>query len=158
MFRMANARSTAIVEATSHVYLSREETLVGGGAMRRIYDLPLRRATSPIFSMSWLATHTIDEASPLFGITPESLLATNMNVIVTFQGIDDRLAASVHTRYAYNAEDFVFDVRFVDIFGVDPESGHRYLDMARFHDVEPLAPAARVVELSGGREDLAEPG
>lgn len=147
MFRMANARSTAIVEATCHVYVTRDEVLVGGETMRRIYDLPLRRATSPIFSLSWLATHTIDDASPLAGMSREAIAASNMNVIVTFQGIDDRLAASVHTRYAYNTDDIVFDCRFADLFGIDDRTGHRFLDFERFHDLEPVARAADTVSL-----------
>jgi inward rectifier potassium channel len=142
MFRMANARSTAIVEATCHVYVSRDEVLASGERMRRIYDLVLRRATSPIFSLSWLATHTIDAASPIADLTPESLAASNVNLIVTFQGIDDRLAATVHTRYAYNVDDIVFDRRFADLFHVDPDTGGRYLDFARFDDLEPMLPAA----------------
>lgn len=138
MFRMANARSTAIVEATCRVYVTRDEVLAGGERMRRVYDLPLRRATSPIFSMSWLATHTIDAGSPIADVTPETLAATNLNIIVTFQGIDDRLAATVHTRYAYNTDDIVFDRRFADIFQIDPETGIRYLDHDRFHVTEPV--------------------
>jgi inward rectifier potassium channel len=149
MFRMANARSTAIVEATCHVYLTRDEILVGGETMRRIYDLPLRRATSPIFSLSWLATHTIDDQSPLAGLSAEQIAAGNMNVVVTFQGIDDRLAATVHTRYAYNVEDIVFDCRYADIFGFDAQTGRRFLDFDRFHDLEPLARAADAVSLPG---------
>ena len=142
MFRMANARSTAIVEATCHVYLSRDEVLANGEPMRRIYDLPLRRATSPIFSLSWLATHTIDDASPIADLSPEMMAATNLNIIVTFQGIDDRLAASVHTRYAYNADDIVFDRRFADLFHVDAETGRRYLDFDAFDVTEPALPAS----------------
>jgi inward rectifier potassium channel len=142
MFRMANARSTAIVEATCHVYVSRDEILASGEPMRRIYDLPLRRSTSPIFSLSWLATHTIDAASPIADVTPETLAAANVNIIVTFQGIDDRLAATVHTRYAYNATDIVFDRRFADIFRVDPETGRRFLDFDVFDETEPVLPAS----------------
>jgi inward rectifier potassium channel len=139
MFRMANARSTAIVEATCHVYVSRDEVLASGERMRRIHDLTLRRSTSPIFSLSWLATHTIDETSPIADLKPETIAATGFNLIVTFQGIDDRLAASVHTRYAYNADDIVFDRRFADIFHVDPETGQRYLDFEKFDDTEPAS-------------------
>ena len=137
MFRMANARSTAIVEATCHVYVSRDEVLANGERMRRIYDLPLRRATSPIFSLSWLATHTIDAASPIADLTPELLASSDFNIIVTFQGTDDRLAATVHTRYAYNAGDIVFGRRFADLFRIDPATGRRYLDFERFDDTEP---------------------
>lgn len=145
MFRMANARATAIVEANCHVYVSRDEVLAGGEPMRRIYDLPLRRATSPIFSLSWLVTHTVDATSPIADLTPETLAAANLNIIVTFQGIDDRLAATVHTRYAYNADDIVFDRRFADIFRTDPETGKRYLDFENFDVTEPALPASAQV-------------
>ncbi len=149
MFRMANARSTAIVEATCHAYVSRDDVLANGERMRRIYDLPLRRATSPIFTLSWLATHTIDAASPISDLTPDNLTASNINIIVTFQGIDDRLAATVHTRYVYNIDAIVFDRRFSDIFMVDPDTGRRYLDFDRFHDTEPALPAAaRSIEIA----------
>jgi inward rectifier potassium channel len=158
MFRMANARSTAIVEATCHVYVSRDEVLVSGEKMRRIYDLPLRRSTSPIFSLSWLATHTIDAASPIADLTPDSLAASNINIIVTFQGIDDRLAATVHTRYAYNVDDIVFDRRFADLFTTDAETGVRYLDFERFDDTEPaLPPGAQLVAPSVAPPSAADP-
>jgi inward rectifier potassium channel len=145
MFRMANARATAILEATCRVYVSRDEVLAGGERMRRIYDLSLRRSTSPIFSMSWLATHTIDAQSPIADLTPETLAAGNCNLIVTFQGIDDRLAAAVHTRYAYNADDIVFDRRFADIFHIDAGTGQRYLDFEMFHTTVPVLPASAAV-------------
>jgi inward rectifier potassium channel len=157
MFRMANARSTAILEATCRVYVSRDETLANGEQMRRIYDLPLRRSTSPIFSLSWLATHAIDAQSPIADLTPETLAASNLNIIVTFQGIDDRLAATVHTRYAYNTQDIVFDRRFADLFHIDPETGRRYLDFDVFHTTEPVLPAsAQAVEVSPVDPQAAE--
>jgi inward rectifier potassium channel len=149
MFRMANARSTAIVEATCRVYVTRDEILADGERMRRVHDLPLRRSTSPIFSLSWLATHAIDAQSPIADLTPETLAAANVNFIVTFQGIDDRLAAAVHTRYAYNADDIVFDRRFADLFHIDPGTGRRYLDFEVFHTTLPVLPAsAAAVEVS----------
>jgi inward rectifier potassium channel len=133
-FRCANARATAIVEATIRVYLSRDEKLKNGDAVRRIYELVLRRNTTPIFNASWSVYHDIDAKSPLANLTAEDLAASSTIVIVTFQGIDDRLAQTVHTRYAYNAEDIVFDRKFVDIFKRDEATGRRYLDFEPFHD------------------------
>jgi len=138
MFRMANARSTAIVEATVRLYLNRDEELPGGEQMRRIYDLALRRSTSPIFALSWTIYHVLDETSPLCGLTASSLAAGLANLIVTFQGIDDRLTSTLHTRYSYNPGDLVFGRRFVDIIRTDVATGMRYLDIDHIHDTEPL--------------------
>lgn len=140
MFRLANARTTAIVEASIHVYLTRDERLKGGERARRIYDLPLRTPVQPSFALSWTVFHVIDEASPLYGLKPGDLRPNEGNIIVTFQGIDDRLAATVHTRFTYQAEDLVFDRRFTDIIKAD-EDGTRYLDFTPFHDTEPMLPS-----------------
>jgi inward rectifier potassium channel len=137
LLRMANERTTAIVEATVHVYLTRDERLASGERMRRIYDIPVRRATSPVFAWSFLVVHPIDEASPLFGATPESLAASTTTIIVTMAGTDDQLAATVHARYAYDPPQILFDRRFVDLFKTDAQ-GRPYLDFGPIHDTEPL--------------------
>jgi inward rectifier potassium channel len=138
MFRMANARSTMIVEATVRMYLSRDEVLASGERLRRIYDLELRRNVSPTFALSWTVYHVLDETSPLHGLTASSLASSSATLIVTFQGIDDRLASTIHTRYTYDSSDLVFDRRFVDIIRFDPDTGVRYLDLDQLHDTEPL--------------------
>jgi inward rectifier potassium channel len=141
LFRMANERSTAIVEATVHAYLTRDERLANGEPMRRVYDLQLKRTTSPVFALSFLVVHPIDEASPLYGATQENILANGTNIVATFTGIDDQLAATVHSRYLWTTTDIVFDRRFVDLFKRD-ELGRRYLDLGPVHETEPLAPGA----------------
>jgi len=140
IFRLANARATAVVEATLRVYLTRDEQLGSGERTRRIHDLQLRRSTSPIFALSWTVYHVLDETSPLHGVSPTNLPAGAPNIVITFQGIDDHLAETIHTRYTYHASDLVFGRRFVDIIRTDPETGVRYLDITQLHDTEPLPP------------------
>ena len=136
-FRMANERTTAIVEATVRLYLVWEEKLANGEKFRRIYDLALKRSTSPVFSLSFLAVHPIDDKSPLYKKTAVDLRETSANFVVTFTGIDDGLASTVHARYQWSWNDVVYDERFVDILRVDPD-GKRYIDLSPFHDTEPL--------------------
>jgi inward rectifier potassium channel len=135
-FRMANARTTAIVEATVHVYMTRDEKLANGESWRRVYDLPVKRSTSPVFALSFLVVHRIDEQSPLFRKTAVDLRESNVNVIATFTGIDDQLAATVHSRYLWTWNDITFDERYVDMLKYD-DQGKRYLDLAPIHDTEP---------------------
>jgi inward rectifier potassium channel len=138
LFRLGNERTTAIVEATVRAYLIADEKLANGEPMRRVYDLQLLRSTSPVFALSFLVVHPITDASPLNGRSHEVLREQSANIIVTFTGIDDRLAASVHSRYVYTWEDIEFDRRFADLFKNDPDTGKRYIDMQPFHDTEPL--------------------
>ena len=142
MFRMANERSTAIVEATVKVSMIRDEVLPSGERLRRFYDMSLRRHQSPTFALSWTVYHSIDATSPLWTLTPAELAAANTGFIVTFTGIDDSLAATVHTRHTYTFADMHWHSRLVDI--VSNEIGDdgipvRVIDYTRFHEVEPAA-------------------
>jgi inward rectifier potassium channel len=152
MLRMANARSTAIVEANARLTLTRDETLASGARFRRVHDLHLRRTTSPVFALSWTIFHEIDDKSPLHGVTPETLRDTMANILVTFTGIDDSLATPVHTRHSYTFEDVRFDEDFVDIL-VEDARGHRYMDYGCFHATRPVAP-----KLSPSAADPPSPG
>ncbi|MDZ8051289.1 MAG: ion channel [Aulosira sp. ZfuVER01] len=134
MFRTANQRRNLILEAQMRVYMMRDEMTVEGDYIRRIYDLKLRRNQSPSFTLTWLAMHTIDEYSPLFGMTTESLVQTNTTLVVSVSGIDETVAQVVHARHTYGATDILWNYQFVNIMH-DTEDGHRYIDFQGFHDV-----------------------
>ncbi|WP_392535533.1 ion channel [Nostoc sp. C117] len=137
MFRTANQRRNTILEAQMRVYLMRDEITAEGQFMRRIYDLQLLRNQTPNFSLSWSVVHVIDEFSPLYGMTPESLIETNSMLIISLSGIDETVAQVVHARHSYGANEILWNNRFVDIFHHTAD-GHRYIDYNRFHDVLPL--------------------
>jgi inward rectifier potassium channel len=81
--------------------------------------------------------HVIDEFSPLFGMTPESLTQTNTMLIISLSGIDETVTQVVHARHSYSANEILWNNQFADIFHHTPD-GHRYIDYNRFHDVLPL--------------------
>ncbi|MFM2061083.1 MAG: hypothetical protein RLZZ507_753 [Cyanobacteriota bacterium] len=137
MFRTANQRRNMILEAQMRVYLMRDEVTDEGESMRRIYDLPLIRYQTPSFSLSWSVMHTIDESSPLYGMTPELLIKTHSSLIVSLSGIDETVSQVVHARHTYGPKDILWNSRFVDIIHHTPD-GHRYFDYNHFHDVLPL--------------------
>ncbi|MDZ8187663.1 MAG: ion channel [Nostoc sp. ChiSLP02] len=137
MFRTANQRRNMILEAQMRVYLMRDEVTAEGQFMRRIYDLKLLRNQTPSFSLSWSVVHVIDEFSPLYGMTTESLIQTNSTLIISLSGIDETVAQVVHARHTYSAREILWNNRFADIFH-ETGDGHRYIDYNRFHDVLPL--------------------
>ncbi|MBD2691306.1 ion channel [Anabaena catenula] len=136
-FRTANQRRNMILEAQMRMYLMRDEITVEGYSIRRIYDLKLLRNQTPNFSLSWLVMHIIDESSPLYGMTAESLTHTNSLLMVSVSGIDETVAQVVHARYSYSANQILWNHRFVDIMH-HTSDGHRYVDYNHFHDVLPV--------------------
>lgn len=137
IFRMANERSNRILEAKLSLVFARDEIAPDGEQMRKMYDMKLVRDWSPNFALSWIAWHRIDEHSPLFNETVDSLTESRAEFIVTLSGIDDTFSAVVYSRYSYFTPDVRWDARFRDIF-LESEPGVRIMDMDRFHLTEPI--------------------
>jgi inward rectifier potassium channel len=134
MFRTANERHNQIFEAQMHVSLVRDEVSIEGSVMRRFYDLKLVRSQTPIFALTWTGMHIIDETSPLYGETEETLHHSNIEIIVILTGMDETVAQTIHTRHSFLAEEILWNQRFVDILVTMPD-GKRLIDYTRFHDV-----------------------
>jgi inward rectifier potassium channel len=143
MLRLANDRSSRIVEAQMRLVLLRQETTAEGETMRRFYDLALVRDRTATFALSWTVMHPITESSPLHGETPESLRAKDAGLTASMIGLEEELASTVHARQYYPADKVLFGYRFVDI--MSRHGDKRRLDLSKLHDVEPAParPAAR---------------
>jgi inward rectifier potassium channel len=136
MLRMANQRDNDIVEASFRLAVLLPEVSADGERMRRIHDLELVRADTPIFTITFTATHVIDQTSPLAGQTPESLEAQKARFIVTLTGIDGTTGQTIHARHIYEADDVAFDARFVDVLSNGPDGRLLLIDYTKFHDIE----------------------
>lgn len=136
-FRTANQRRNQILEAQLKVYLLRDEITAEGQYLRRIHDLQLVRSQTPGFTLTWMALHPIDESSPLYGVSPEALVASNATIVVTLNGIDETVTQVVHARHSYAPQDILWNYRFVDLVYKTPD-GHRYIDYKHFHDAVPI--------------------
>jgi inward rectifier potassium channel len=133
MFRAANQRRNQIVEAQATVTLLRAEAVAEGDVMRRFYELKLVRSRSPVFALSWTVMHPLDQDSPLYGATPESLANQDVAIICSINGIDETFAQTVHARYVYDLKAIHWNKKFVDIFR-EKEDGRRVIDYTHFHE------------------------
>ncbi len=102
--------------------------------IRRFHTLPVSRGRSPLFLLTWTVMHPIDETSPLYGATRESLLAEEAEIIVVMSGTDETFAERVHARHSYLPTEIVWGGRFVDVLS-RLEDGRRAIDYGRFHEV-----------------------
>jgi inward rectifier potassium channel len=141
MFRAANERSNRILETEVMLSLARQINTVEGQSWRRLQDLMVTRSRSPLFALSWTIMHRLDESSPLFGATSESLLDERAEIVVVISGVDDIFAQRIHARHVYSAADIIWDKEFVDVLSEAPD-GRRVLDYRKFHDVRDVAPLA----------------
>jgi inward rectifier potassium channel len=156
-FRMANWRGNMVVEGQLSVMLLLLQTTREGDSIRVPVELPLVRARSNLFALSWTPMHRIDESSPFWpkggpsgpggwGAALDGLRAQQGQIFLSFTGLDETLGASIHARHVYTLDDIVLNARFVDVLTIDP-GGKRVIDYSAFHDVERL----------GDPEDMVAP-
>jgi inward rectifier potassium channel len=133
IFRIANERLNQIVDATVTVVLSRDEVTAEGESYRNFYELPLERARSPIFALTWTVVHPIDERSPIRGMGPRELESIRAEFIISLTGIDDTFAQTIHTRYSYVPSEIRWEGHFADILRRENELIQ--IDLGRIHDL-----------------------
>ncbi len=132
MFRAANQRGNQILEAEASVNLFAEVTTIEGHRMRRFEPLELVRARQPMFALSWTLMHFIDETSPLFGATSESLQAGGAEIVVALSGVDEIFAQRIYARHSYLPDEIVWNRRLADVLTTN-EDGDRVVNYYNFH-------------------------
>jgi inward rectifier potassium channel len=137
MLRTANQRRNQILEAQVRLSLSRDEVTTDGYHLRRFYELQVVRSHNPAFSLPWTLMHPINEQSPLYGFSAESLAESQSQIIVSLSGIDETVYQNVHARHTYGANSIILNHQLVDIIHVVDER-NRYVDLASFHHLKPL--------------------
>jgi inward rectifier potassium channel len=136
MVRIGNENQHSMVEAEFRIMFSRDEPLLEGGDFRHFYDLKLHFNRLTVFPAALTLRHTVDETSPLFGATVESLRAGRALFLVSVVGIDPVIAAAVQTQKSYTGREVRFGHRFVEIY-TEHGGGRLTVDYGRLHDTEP---------------------
>ena len=137
MIRTSNRRDNRILEAQIRLCVILNEVSKEGYQLRRFYDLKLLRSQTPVFDLSWLVMHPIDQNSPLYGETIESLAEKEGEIGVMLTGLDETFSQTIHARHVYSLANILPNQRFVDIFARNAQ-GKTYIDLTRFHDVVPI--------------------
>jgi inward rectifier potassium channel len=138
-FRVGNDRSSTIFEARVTVVVVRTERTAEGVLLYRLYDAQLVRSQSIALQRSFAVMHTIDEKSPLAGITPESFVANEMELLVSVVGTDDTSLQPVHARHRYTPNAVLWGSRMSDVLSERPD-GKLELDVHKFHDTIRMKP------------------
>ena len=137
MVRIGNENHHSMVEAEFRIMFSRDEPLVEGGDFRYFYDLKLHFDRLTVFPAALTLRHVIDQTSPLYGATPESLETDRALFFVSVVGVDPVIAAAVQTQQDYTWRDVLFGHRFVEIYS-EHGGGRLTVDYGRLHETEPV--------------------
>jgi inward rectifier potassium channel len=138
-FRIVNTRNNQIIDLHARLLVSRFENNANGVSVRRYYPLRLERESVVFFPLSWTIVHTIEQDSPLFGVTEDELCASGAEFLILLTGMDETFSQVVNARSSYRANEVMWDAKFTDIFVYDPEGRMAGIDMKRFHDTTDTA-------------------
>jgi len=138
-FRIINVRNNQIIDLHVRLLVSRFELNASGIAVRRYYPLKLEREGVVFFPLSWTIVHTIDQDSPLYGVTQDELCASGSEFLILLTGMDETFSQVVNARTSYRASEVLWDAKFSDIFVYDPGGKVAGIDLKRFHDTVRLS-------------------
>ncbi len=137
MFRMANARSNFISEATAKTWMIGPTVSPEGRRLVSFQPMRLVKSENPTLALSWLLFHPIEADSPLYGMDEATLVASEINFVISIVGFDETSGQTVHARDVIAAQDVRFGHEYEDIVWID-ESGMRHIDYATINETRPV--------------------
>lgn len=153
MFRIVNLQPGELSDVQARVNLAWFEE-INGVRERNFHELELERSSVEFFTLHWTIVHPITADSPLAGITPEGLAASQAEFLIVVSALEETFSTRVSTRSSYLWDEIRWDVKFASIFANGPD-GVIAIDVERLSRTERLdegatrTPAA--IELSESR-------
>ncbi len=138
MLRVANLRHHSMVEAEFKIMFMRDEQIREGDTFCRFYNLKLQFDHLITFPVALTLRHTIDEQSPLHGITADTLQVTDARFVASVVCIETVIPAAVQAQQDYSWRDVRFNERFVEIY-TETGEGRLTVDYGRLHETEPVS-------------------
>lgn len=136
MFRVANTRDSELFDVAAAVAVARRKP--GGTTNERSFDaLALERDSVTFFPLSWTIVHPIDAASPLAGLTEDTLRDSEAEFVVRLTAWDETTGQTVHVRSSYRYDEIVWGAKFVNVVDRSNEDGIIRVDVKRLSEIEP---------------------
>lgn len=142
MVRMINIRKNQIVDSKVSVMWLKPYVTKEGQEFRSFIELPPVRSNVPVFSMSMLIMHEINESSPLYGLGEKDISELQGEIIVTAIGTDSTYGETIHANQFYRLKSARFGYRFKDMVEIQP-NGVRLVDFGQFNELISDAAASR---------------
>jgi inward rectifier potassium channel len=139
MLRVGNERRSRVIDARIRMTLTRLERTKEGVPFYRMIDLNLERSRIPNLARSWTVFHPINDASPLYGASPESLAAIEAELTILVVGLDETSSQTLHAQRHHDHTKIAWGARHADLLTELPD-GRLRVDLSQFHKLLPTKP------------------
>jgi inward rectifier potassium channel len=136
MIRIANGRRSLLYNAEAHLNLLLTRVTSEREVIRRVFELRLTRSRLPIFSMSWVLMHRINETSPLHGYDEAKLAEHDARLLLGVEAHDTTVSAEVVDMKSYDSEHILFGRRYAASVSLDA-LGRPLVDLTAVGNTEP---------------------
>lgn len=141
MFRLVNLRNQDLTDV--HAVVSFARWVDKNGKRRRQFDqLTLERSAIIFMPLHWVVVHPITETSPFFGLTKDTLIASDPEVVCLVSSHDETFAQTVHAKTSYTKADIAWGARFREMYLQNPD--RVTIDLSRLHEFDPVDPPESV--------------
>lgn len=137
MFRLANKRTTIMIEPEIKVTLTITEKDKLGEFKRSFFQLDLERDKVSYLPTMWTIVHKIDKSSPLHKYSNKQLLKLKANLYILFQYHEESYAQKVYKMHSYAFNDLLVDTKFKSSVKFSKE-GQMILDHDLLNQTEPV--------------------
>lgn len=135
MFRITNKKQYELIEAevSFTLTMSNPET-----NKREFYNLKLEINKINFLAMSWTLVHTVNESSPLYGVSKQRMEELDAEFIILIKAINDTYSQTVYSRNSYKTEDLVENVKFRPLVPEPTKKGVLKISVTDIHNFDPL--------------------
>ena len=116
MLKFANERESVLLEVEAKVILTFVKEAEIGELIKEYFILPLELNKVELLPFTWTLVHKIDEKSPFFDLTEETIIKKNPEFLVLIKGFDEIYGQQIHTKYSYSCKKMLWNKKFVKTF------------------------------------------
>jgi inward rectifier potassium channel len=127
MFKMANLRSSKLIEAEVKMLLNYTKE-----NKRLFSDLELQINKINFFALSWTVVHPITNESPFKNLTSKDIEEMDVEIIILVKAFDDTFSQTVYSRNSYKYDEFVWNAKFNS--SIFEEDGMMNIDLDKIDD------------------------
>lgn len=135
-FRIANRHDSSLIELEAKLIFTILENHEGV-VKRGFYRLNLESNEIYFLSMNWTLVHSINEESPMYGLSKEDLLERKAEILVLIKSFNESFSQVVHSRTSYSATEFLWNHKFVLPYTFDDKM-KTIFDLKRLNETIPI--------------------
>ncbi len=120
MFRFVNVQRSDLSDVHVHMNLSRYEQ-IDGKRERNFHELELERSSVEMFPLHWTVVHPLTANSPLAGMTPESMAASQAELLIFVSAHEATFSTRVTAKTSYLYDEIRWDAKWASVFTSSPD-------------------------------------